>query len=441
MMQRHWNVFLLSILLTLAGCSLTPRLPNPFATATPVPSPTATPTATPAISRATPTSAAAQTPSTIDLVWWTPIWFSPQSKTPAGEFLGERIAAFEKAHPQINVHILVKPPYGKGGIKDYLLGAYKVAPSLLPDLVVFDMTDMSAFAPLGIFQSLSPLVKDTFAASFYPVAVQAGTVQHTWMAVQFEANFYHVVYRQGKNGTPPPVTWEALLNSDSTYWTYIFDTKEEASDVVLLQYMASGGTLPRQKLEPLDEQALLNMFNFYDQAYRRGIIPADAVRAEKEDDIWNAFLSKKAAVVDTNAQRYVREGLQQAQWAIAPIPTWDGKPRALVRGWGMGITTADPQRQKAAAALMEWLLGVDTLGRWSQTAGYIPTNINALHAWSAPAQYLDLMDRLLQAARPYPSHSALTTLRHALAVGLQALLLKGEAPEAAVRRVQEIYHP
>ncbi len=430
------------LLALLAGCGGEPRLPNPFATPTPRPTATATPTATPSTQSQTPASQqATPTPSTVELVWWTPVWFSPQSNDPAGEFLGQRLAAFEEAHPDIRVRVLVKPPYGKGGIKDYLLGAYKVAPALLPDLVAFDMTDMVSFAPLGIFQPLSGLTDEMFAPSFYPVAIEAGTVQEQWLAVQFEANFYHVVYRQEKGGTPPPSTWEALLNSDISYWTYIFDTTDEASDVVLLQYMASGGALPRKEAVPMDEQALLNVFNYYDQAYRRGVIPEASVTAEGEEDLWTALLNEKAPMADANARRYAREGLQNAELAIAPIPTWDGKPRALARGWGMGITATDPRRQQAAAALLQWLLSPDTLGTWTQLGGYIPTRMDALRSWNAPSQYIGLIDELLQAAEPYPSHAALASLRHALAVGLQSILVDGEAPETGVRKAMDVYTP
>jgi len=337
------------------------------------------------------------------------------------------------------VTVRVKPPYGRGGIKDYLLGAYKVAPSILPDVATVDMGDIRTFAPLGIFQPLEELLPPESVEAFYPVARQGGMVDEHLLAIQFEADLFHLAYRQDLLKTPPPSTWEALLNSAITYETLIFSAEDEASDVVLLQYMASGGPLPYGEAPPLDEQVLLNMYNFYDQAYRRGVIPEESVLPLSEDNIWEALSEGKISLGDTRAQLYARKGIQQPHMAPAPIPTWDGKPKTLVQGWGMGITTGVPERRQAAVLFLQWLLDAETLGPWSEKAGYISTRRDVLKAWNAPPQYVDLLDRLLLGGQPYPAPADVSRLRHALAVGLHTLLVEGQAPEEAVRRTVESY--
>ncbi len=430
------GIVLILGVLGLAACRSIPQLPNPLstATATPTATPTSTPTPIPSPNPESPPS-----PQVRDIVWWTPIWFSPRSQTPAGEFLAQRLARFQEAHPDLRVVVRVKPPYGRGGIKDYLLGAYKVAPSILPDVVTIDMGDVRTFASLGIFQPLETLLPPEEVERFYPVAREGGTVDGHLLALQFEADVYHLAYKQTAFNAPPPSTWEALLNGGIPYYSILFTTEDEASDVVLLQYAAAGGTLPYEGKPPLDEQALLNVFNFYDQAYRRGILPEESTHALKEEDVWTALLEGKAPMVDTRARVYVHKGIQEATVAAAPIPTWDGKPRALARGWGLGITTAVPERRAAAVDLLRWLLSEETLGPWSQKAGYIPTRGDILRAWSAPAQYTTLMDQLLQGAYPYPPVGNLPLLRHALAVGLHTLLVEGNAPEVAVQKAVEVY--
>ncbi len=434
-----WLIVMVVVLALVAGCESAPSLPNPLAR--PTPTPTATPTATPTPAPSEPSAPdATPTPATVDLVWWTPVWFSPQSQDPAGEFLAERIAQFEAEHPTIRVHALVKPPYGKGGIKDYLQGAYKVAPGLLPDLVAVDMRELFTLSSLGIFQPLDELLSPEATEDLYLVAREAGVVNEAWLAIQFEANFYHLTYYREDVPTPPS-TWEALLNGEATYLSLVFSSDEEVSDVVLLQYAASGGELPLRDTVPLNDQALFSLYSFYDQAFRRGIIPETALSPLKADTLWDALQKREAAMVDTSARRYLREGVQRVEVGAAPIPTWDGKPRVLASGWGLAVTTAVPERQAAAVALMEWLLAPETLGPWSQSAGRIPTRPGALARWDVPAPYQDMLNNLLENAIPYPAHTSLSTLRRALTVGMKAMLLEGESPENAVRRAQEAYSP
>jgi len=422
------------------GCGGAPTLPNPLAT--PTLTPTATPTATPTpVRTATRPTPVTPTPNVIDLVWWTPVWFSPESGDAAGDILAQRVAAFEEAHPGVRVHAIVKPPYGRGGLKDYLQGAYKVAPSLLPDVAAIDMADVPALVDLGIFQPLEGRFSEDLVADLYPFSQRAGTLGGHWLAVQFEANFQHLVYYQDVVSTPP-ATWDALLNTDITYLAPIFESPDEVSEAVLLQYGAAGGALPIGEAVDLNDQALLSLFNFYDQAVRRGLFPAEALKPQSADTTWTAFQERKAAMTNVDARRFLREAMTRLELGAAPVPTWDGKPFTLTRGWGLVMTTTDPRRQEAALAFMTWLLDPQALAAWTQAAGYIPARRSALQAWQqVPESYLGLLDVLLQRAQPYPSHPSALTLRRALAVGLTATLLNGEPPENAVRQTQEAFTP
>ncbi len=438
-MHKRWFVVMLPfILLTLfmAACSMPTHWPwtspamTPTATASATPTPTEVSTSPPVMT---------PTPAVITLTWWTPIWFSPRSQDAAGEFLQQRIREFEARYPHVHVDTRVKPAYGKGSIKDYLQGAYKVAPSLIPDVVVLDMQDVPTLAALGIFHPLDA-ISDTVQSAFYPFVGEAGWVNGAWLAVQFETNFYHVAYPRDVV-TNPPGTWEALLNSEITYLSWLFSSEDVASDIVLTQYAALGGPLPRDKAVPLDEQALLTLFSLYDQAAQRGIFPAEVLEPQTPDSLWGALRDKKAMMVDVSARRFIREGAQQLGVDAAPIPTWDGKPRTLANGWGLAITTTDERRHSASLAFVQWLLDPATLGPWSQRAGRVPTRPDALHMWDMAPMYRDLLDRLLENSTPYPPHASVIDIRRALARGLKAVLVDHRSPEDAVKSAQETYSP
>ncbi len=425
--------------LLVAACSR-PQFPNPLSaptsTPTPTPFPTPTPVPVPAEDAQTPT------PTPITLIWWTPRWFSPEGEDPAARFIAEQIARFEEQYPTVRVHTLVKRTRGKGSVRDYLEGAYKVAPALLPDVVTVNMEDIPTLSGLGIFQPLSALLPPEAVDGLYPVARTAGMWGDEWLAVQFEADFYHVVYWQ-ERWAAPPATWDAVLNSEMRYLPLLFspEVEGEVADPVLLQYAAAGGALPTTELVPLNEAALLSLFNFYDQAMRRGVITTTVASLADPDTLWEALLKQQADMVDIAARRYVQDGLARGELAVASLPTWDGKGRALVRGWGLAITTGIAERQQAAALFVAWLLRPEVLGPWSQYAARVPLHPDALQAWNAPAPYVQMTDALLRNAQPYPRHAALTALRRALAVGLKALLNEGVTPEEAVERTREAYTP
>ncbi len=433
-----WSALGLVVMLVLTGCGAMPELPNPFAAPTSTPTPTVTPT--PTSQPASPPPAATPTPAVMQLVWWTPIWFAPSEDEPAGRFLAEQVAAFEAQHPNVRVQALPKRSQGKGSVRDYLEGAYKVAPSLLPDVVTVNMNDLPALSALGLFQPLDALLPAEATANLYPLARSAGVVDEQWLGVALVVDFYHLAYQRERLPSPP-MSWDAVLNSEARYLPALFRSDTEVADPVLLQYMAAGGELPYAQPVPLNDQALLSVLNFYDQAWRRGIITATAVSLVQDDARWTALLNESVDFIDISAQRYARDGLQRAALDVAGLPTWDGKPRALAYGWGLAITTNDPERQKAAAAWIAWLLQPEVLGPWSQMVGRLPTHPQALAAWSAPGTYIQTVDTLLQNAQPYPTHPSLSALRRALALGLKSLLQEGATPEAALRRVLEAYTP
>lgn len=443
-MREHGHISRLILLTIIAmamaivACASPLPIPNPLSTS-PSPTPTLTPTSTPRPPKS-PLPQGTATPTVIELVWWTPAWFSPQSQDPAGEFLAERVKAFEKEHPNVRVTVLPKPAAGKASITNYLQSAYKVAPSLLPDLVVINLADLHTLSALGIFQPLDDLLPQEVKKDVYPFALAAGRVDDNTLAIQFEADFYHLAYRQQEVPTPP-ATWETLLNGNTPYLTWVFSGPNDVSDVVVLQYVTSGGKLPDKEPVPLDEQALLNLFNYYDQGFRRGIIPERSKEPLTADMLWQSLTKGEVPMADVFARRHAREGLQQVEIAAAPIPTWDGQPSALTRGWGLAITTNNPARREAALALAFWLLAPDTLGPWSQMAGYIPARRSALDAWNVPSSYRETIHAVLQQAVPYPNHPSMVPLRQALAAGLQELVQKQASPEDAVRRAREAYNP
>ena len=139
----------LTILLSLSGCSPSaePTTPSPQPTPTAMAVTVETPTTATAVT-ATVTQSLTTTPITptlptvpplITLTLWTAEPFSPAQADASGQILGQQIEAFTAAHTDVVVEYVLKKPYGKGGILDYLLTTAAVVPDLLPDLAFLDV--------------------------------------------------------------------------------------------------------------------------------------------------------------------------------------------------------------------------------------------------------------------------------------------------------------
>ena len=128
-----------AVALLLGGCdvdlsSLT-AVPATPTRAAPTAEPTANPTPLP--------SSSPQAPTLISLTVWTTEAFSPTTAITSGLILAQEVAAFEADHPDLQqVNFVLKKPYGKGGMLDYLLTTSAAVPDLLPDLAFLDVDDL-----------------------------------------------------------------------------------------------------------------------------------------------------------------------------------------------------------------------------------------------------------------------------------------------------------
>ena len=121
----------------------------------------------------TPTEVPEDTP--ITLTFWTVEPVSPMAEGEAGNFFQTSLDGFERANPSIKVDLLIKKASGKGGILDFLRTSRDVAPSILPDVVVMNTTDLNQAYADGLLQSLSGRLDRSIVQDLLPAARRMGT--------------------------------------------------------------------------------------------------------------------------------------------------------------------------------------------------------------------------------------------------------------------------
>jgi multiple sugar transport system substrate-binding protein len=414
----------------LTGCDLSTAQPTPLPgvpTDTPPQEPTALPTP------ATPSA-----PTVLTITLWTTETFSPTQAITSGQVLAAEAASFEELHPDVRLQFVLKKPYGKGGILDFLVTTGAVAPDLLPDLVLIDVDELGAAVQAGLVQPLDDLVPADLVADLYPFARTAAIFDGRLYALQFWADLDHLVYNTGKI-TIPPRSWPGVLSNPGPY---IFPAGGQAglvNDAFWVQYLAVQGSPAGGSPEGpfLEEPPLVAVLQFYQDGVSQGIMPATIVDYHTTDDCWRDYVAGKAAMTQVSAHRYLLDRDQLQSSAVAGIPAINGPASAIGRGWALALVASDPAHQVAAVDLMVQLLAPEVTAAWTRASRYLPTRQSALASWDEADSYTRFIEQQLQVARPRPVVPNYAQVSAALQTAVEAVLDGAASPEEAAAEAIE----
>ncbi|NIV36549.1 MAG: extracellular solute-binding protein, partial [Anaerolineae bacterium] len=345
---------------------------------------------------------------------------------------------FESAHPEVQIEFVVKKPYGKGGVLDYLLTTQSVVPALLPDLVFLDIDELGTAAQAGAVQPLNDLVPPELIADLYPFAREAGTVDGLLYGLQFQANLDHLAYNTGRLAIPPR-SWPGVLSSTGPYIFPAGGQSGLVNDDFLVQYLAMRPWPAQDPDEPfLQEDNLTAVLQYYNDGVTRGVFPADVLNYHTTDDCWRDYLGNEAVLTHVSAHRYLTDGDQRPSTAMAPIPAINGPGAAISRGWAQALVATDAARQSLAMEFMIQLMSPEALGDWNLAAGYLPTRKAALDRWDEEDSYTRFASQLLETAQPRPRISNYTQVAAALQKAIEEVISGAATPEeAAAQAIEE----
>ncbi len=407
------------------------------APATATPAPVKTPTPSPSAPRPTaaPTSAGAATDGVLTLTWWAPEFMSPEAPQPAGPLVVEQLDAFSLTQGgKVRVQVERKARYGKGGLLDFLRTAQPVASSVLPDLVALDVAELEGAVAAGVLQPLASLLDDAITEGMYPFAVEAGQLDGQLYAVQFLSDFDHAVYLPSQVAELP-TQWSDILTRQTAYLFPLASLQggasarpsEALSRAILSQYLSAGATFGSDRRLVLEAQPLLNLLTFYENGVKAGLLPPSAQELADGEAVWGVFSQGKVPLAYASARRFWT-GNATLNAGFAPAPGMTGPATPIAGGWALAVVTTDPQRQRAAANLIAWLLKPDNASAWSTALGWLPTSPEAVQMLD-DGPYRDFLDAQLSAARGLPAGSNYATS----AARIQAAVLsvvKGESDAA-----------
>ncbi len=209
----------------LAACQSAPGMPTPIP-----PTPTLAPAETPAPETPTP---APDAPITLTL--WLPTLFLPQQGNAAYNVMQHQLAAFSQSPDGVPTHVEVKQDRGPGGLLDLLRTASPVAPSILPDIIALDSSDLETAARAGLIQPLDTLVPADVINDHFPFAHDLVTINGETFGLIYSADLEHLI---AVGSDTPPANWIELLSTKQRYVFAPYDGSKNVSDAVLVHYLS-----------------------------------------------------------------------------------------------------------------------------------------------------------------------------------------------------------
>jgi ABC-type glycerol-3-phosphate transport system substrate-binding protein len=423
------------VVVLLAGCELLPAQP----TAVPgvpaeTPGPSELPLAPTVSAQAppTPTIAIPPAPAMITLTIWTTEAFSPTQAITSGQILAAQVTSYEESHPDVRLKFVLKKPYGKGGILDFLLTTGAVVPALMPDLVLVDVDELDTAVQGNLIQPLDELVPAEIVADLYAFARDAATFDGQLYGLQLWADLDHLVYNTGKM-TIPPRSWPGVLSNPGPY---VFPAGGQAglvNDAFLIQYLAVRPQPPATSADGpfLEQVSLAAVLQFYQDGLSRAVFPTGILNYHATDDCWRDYVAGNAALAQVSAHRYLVERDRVQTTAVAAIPSINGPAAALARGWALALVATDAARQIAATDFLVQVIEPEVNADWARSAGYLPTRQSSLANWDDTDSYTRFIQQQLQSARSRPLIANYAQVASALQDAVEAVLTGTASPEEA----------
>ncbi len=422
-MLRTINRLPVYLILTVAlsGCLTT----NP--TTTPGP-----PTTVP--SSPVPTASATEVPQPAprSLTLWVAPPFAPDSETPAGALLTERLRAFEQLHPGLSIQVRVKSIDGPSGLLETLVAANAAAPALLPDAITFNPSNLEDAVSKDLIIGLDEVLPVPEAPDWYEFSLPAARVSGNFVGLPIASEVDILSYRSDLY-TSPPRSWDDLLSEPRSF---LFPAGDPLATFTMAQYLSLDGYLLNSDEDPaLNPAVLSEVLTFYNTAVSAQILPYSVRQITTAEQSWSVLQDNGAASAVAPLSSYMLEHDPEKLSAV-PLPTQGGNGVGLASTWSWAIVTQDAERIPIVAELLAWLSAPDFLGLWTHSLGMLPPTSASLAAWPE-GDDAALASSLVTVTQPMPPSSLRLTIGPVLFDAVEAVIGGGEAPTTAAQAAAE----
>ncbi|WP_329614404.1 sugar ABC transporter substrate-binding protein [Streptomyces brevispora] len=279
----------------------------------------------------------------------------------------EVVDAFNASHKNIKV-VYEEIPSGNAGGYAKISNAVKAGNA--PDLVSIEYPQLPEYVSQGALQDIGQYFTEDIRKKLLPQAVELTTLGGKNWAVPFDASPQSFYYRKDlfkKYGVEVPQTWddfrkaaEKVKKADKKARIGTFFPDDPTT------FQAMAWQAGAQWYKPEGDTWKVNTTDAATNKvadYWQGLLDDDLIRANASfSPEWTNSLKNGGTVGYLGAAwgAGVLKGTlpeQSGKWAVAPMPSWDGKPASGMLG---GSTFAVTKTSKKAAAAVEFATWMST---------------------------------------------------------------------------------
>ncbi|MFG2330487.1 ABC transporter substrate-binding protein [Streptomyces sp. NPDC048604] len=277
----------------------------------------------------------------------------------------EVVDAFNASQQKIKVNFEEIPSGNAGG---YAKISNAVKAGNAPDLVSIEYPSLPEFVSSGALQDIGDRFTEKDREKLLPQAVELTTLGGRTWAVPFDAAPQAFYYRKDlftKYGVQVPTTWDAFKSAAekvrkadpkariATFFPDDPTTFEAMAWQAGAQWFkAENDTWKIDTTDPATTKTA---------AYWQGLLDADLVHKNASfSPEWTGSLKNGGTIGYLGASwgAGVLKGTlpeQSGKWAVAPMPTWDGKPASGMLGGSTFAVTKDSKKKDAAVEFAKWM--------------------------------------------------------------------------------------
>jgi len=440
MTSWRFRYLIILLLVSLMGCTALPfQLGSQPKTGTTSPEIGITSTSTslatpPSVTSGTPeaTAPTAQAIEVVSLRIWIPPEFDPEAENAASRLLKTRLRQYVAANPDVRLDVRVKAAEGTGGLLDALVAANAAAPLAVPDLVLLPRPLLESAALKGLLHPYDQSTTIMDDPIWFEYARQLAHIKDSTYAIPFAGDALALVYRPSQIEMPPP-DLEAVL---ATGKVLLFAATDPQALFTLCLYLGMDAGLQDEEGRPaIEVTALSSILEFDQRSNLAGVMPYWLTQYSNDGQIWETFIGEDAPMAVTWAAAYLKQKhIAPADLALAPLPTMKGTPFTLATGWGWALAGQDPEREKMAVKLAEFMADKEFLAQWSQAAGYLPPRRDSLQSWQQ-VEWQPVIEQISSSARMMPSAEMISSLGPALEQAVVDVLKSQSDPQNAAQAV------
>ncbi|WP_017239626.1 ABC transporter substrate-binding protein [Streptomyces sp. SS] len=275
------------------------------------------------------------------------------------------VDAFNASHTDIQVKFEEIPSGTAGG---YAKISNAVKAGNAPDLVSIEYSSLPEFVSSGALQDIGDQFTEADRAKLLPQAVELTTLGGKSWAVPFDAAPQAFFYRKdlfARYKVAVPATWdefqkaaEQVRKADAKARIATFFPDDPTTfEAMAWQagaqwFKAENDTWKIDTTDPATTKVT---------DYWQGLLDADLVHKDASfSPEWVGSLKNGTTIGYLGASwgAGVLKGNSpelSGKWAVAPIPTWDGKPASGMLGGTSFAVTKDSKQKAAAVTFAEWM--------------------------------------------------------------------------------------